>query len=297
MYMSTTPTSCITPGSDIILFWKAYEEFGEFSQWYRSVFVYGDKTFDTAEQCMMYMKAIIFGDGDMAIEILRSRGVHPAEHRDMGRRVAGFDEVKWMGMSMRVVVSTNFCKFTQNDELMKKLMDTDGKMIVEASPYDRIWGIGFDSMNALSNRSRWGNNKLGTCLMTVRDMIADTFSLMRGDMGMKIPVNTTTILMCYFCFSMTILRPKHEKADDSATTLMVTTCSSCMETKILAFGEMKGDMVERMIFYIHERTSKTGNIDLITSRYPKMIKHPDTIRFMDVANCIVTKIPSARTPT
>lgn len=297
MYMPTASASTTTSDRDIIFFWKAYEDFGEFSQWYKSVFTYDHKTFDTAEQYMMYMKAIIFGDDDMAIRILRSRGVHPAEHRDMGRRVAGFDEIKWMGISMRVVVNANYCKFTQNSELMKKLLDTNGKMIVEASPYDKIWGIGFDSMNALSNRSRWGNNKLGSCLMTVRDMIADIFSLMRSDMDMKIPVNTTTILMCYFCFSMTILKPRDVKEDDPTTIFMVTTCSCCVETKILAFGEMKDDMIERMIFYIREKTGRTSNIGLIMSRYPKMIKHPDMIRFMDVNGCSLVKIPSTGTAT
>ena len=151
-----------------VFFWKAGGEFGEFSQWFYSPFVYNGKTFRTAEQFMMYMKAVIFNDKAVANKILNTPRAHPAEHRKMGRSVRGFSNEKWNKESMAIVVMANILKFTQNEDLMRTLLSTTGAILVEASPMDPIWGIGFGAETAADNSAFWGENRLGQALMWTR---------------------------------------------------------------------------------------------------------------------------------
>lgn len=41
----------------------------------------------------------------------------------------------------------------------------------QASPEDRIWGVGFGAKNAEENRDKWGENLLGLAIMKVRDKL------------------------------------------------------------------------------------------------------------------------------
>lgn len=151
-----------------IFFWKATENYGELSQWYRSSFTHNGMTFETAEQYMMYEKAMTFGDEVVANRILSTPWAHPNEHRKLGRTVRNFDVDTWNRESMHVVVTCNILKFAQNEDLKNVLMGTQGKMLVETSPFDRTWGIGFSEANAVHNVNFWGQNKLGEALMWVR---------------------------------------------------------------------------------------------------------------------------------
>lgn len=163
----------MTSDSSYVFFYKVNEEYGAFSQWYRSCFTYCGKNFATAEQFMMYQKALLFHDMDMAELILNSPDVHPSQHKMMGRNIQGFDAEVWSRESLRLVAMGNFEKFTQNHAIVDLLLQTRGKTLVEASPYDRVWGIGFSKANATVNINRWGENKLGKALMMVRDAILE----------------------------------------------------------------------------------------------------------------------------
>ena len=70
-----------------------------------------------------------------------------------------------------VVERGNLLKFTQNEHLKKILLGTGERILVEASPTDRIWGIGFNSKDAPGNKDKWGENKLGKALMRVREQL------------------------------------------------------------------------------------------------------------------------------
>lgn len=70
-----------------------------------------------------------------------------------------------------MVERANLFKFSQNDRLKGILLGTGSREIVEASPNDKVWGIGFDSENALENKEMWGVNKLGKALMRVREQL------------------------------------------------------------------------------------------------------------------------------
>ena len=70
-----------------------------------------------------------------------------------------------------VVERGNLLKFTQNEKLKKILLETQYKTLVEASPNDRTWGIGFNVEQALGNEHEWGDNRLGKALMRVREQL------------------------------------------------------------------------------------------------------------------------------
>lgn len=82
-----------------------------------------------------------------------------------------FDQTKWDSLCDDIVERGNFLKFSQNHELRDILLGTGNKIIVEASPSDKIWGVGFDSEHAEGRESEWGANKLGVTLMKVRSTL------------------------------------------------------------------------------------------------------------------------------
>ena len=116
---------------------------------------------------MMYHKALLFNDSDVATQILAA--TTPIEVKALGRQVKNFDDEIWKENRYRIVKEGNILKFTQHSDLKEKLLATKGKMLVEASPRDRIWGIGYGAKNALANKERWGLNLLGLVLVEVRD--------------------------------------------------------------------------------------------------------------------------------
>lgn len=140
-----------------------------FSQWWESSFEVNGVTYKTAEHWMMAKKAELFEDAEMATRIIEAKS--PAEAKDLGRQVSNFNGDIWSQKCYEIVVEGNFHKFSQNEELKAFLIATKNSLLVEASPVDKIWGIGLagDSKNA-ENPLLWnGLNLLGFALMEVRD--------------------------------------------------------------------------------------------------------------------------------
>ncbi|KAI1906218.1 hypothetical protein LOZ61_006776, partial [Ophidiomyces ophidiicola] len=155
-----------------IFFFKTDEGYGHFSQWAKSTFTDESKNkFSTAEQYFMYHKARYFNDIETAEIILRSVNAHPGFHRKKGREIKEFNAAQWSEVCEDIAYRGNMLKFTQNEKLKALLLETDNMMLVEASPYDRIWGIGYSMDDASHNTSSWGKNLLGRTLMKVRDEI------------------------------------------------------------------------------------------------------------------------------
>ena len=127
-------------------------------------------TFPSAEHWMMVKKALLFKDAEKAREILEVPD-DMAAVKALGREVKDFDEATWVRAREEIVLEGNLHKFEQNEDLKAKLLATGTKRIVEASPRDRIWGIGFGAKNALKNRGRWGLNLLGTALEETRSTL------------------------------------------------------------------------------------------------------------------------------
>lgn len=150
-----------------------FTEASPFSQWYRCSFSVNEQTFMCAEQYMMHGKALLFGDAAIAEEILTAS--HPKQHKALGRRVANFDDVVWKREREAIVMAGSRAKFTQNPELKALLLATAGTTLVEASPYDRIWGIGLAATNPKAqDPATWrGQNLLGKILTRLRDELQE----------------------------------------------------------------------------------------------------------------------------
>lgn len=141
---------------------------GPLSQWYSKNFSIDGLTYNTAEQYMMAAKAYYFGDDAILQKILKSS--NPSEQKALGRQVANFDAEAWNAVSRGYVYKANMAKFS-DPELKAYLLSTGDKELVEASPYDRIWGIGLSEDNPdCYDKTKWrGTNWLGEVLMKVRN--------------------------------------------------------------------------------------------------------------------------------
>lgn len=119
----------------------------------------------------MASKARLFDDEETFNEIMNAKS--PNEYKKLGRKVKGFDANLWDEKKMDTVVAGNKAKFVQNPDLKEFLLSTVDAILVEASPYDKIWGIGMDKETALKcNIDNWnGENLLGFALMEVRDWL------------------------------------------------------------------------------------------------------------------------------
>lgn len=165
-------TNRIKKEDDFFFFWGGF-----FSQWYKTPI--GMKLtkdskiimFNCAEQAMMWGKAIFFEDEETANQILKTSS--PKEQKALGRKVKNFNQEKWDKFKYKLVLRINYLKFMQNPELKELLLLTDNKEIVEASPYDTIWGVGLaESDPLILDKTKWqGENLLGKALMEVRQTI------------------------------------------------------------------------------------------------------------------------------
>lgn len=148
-----------------ILFWG-----GEFSQWYKHDMYINDVKYNCCEQYMMAMKARLFNDDDALHRIMVS--TDPRDQKSLGRAVKNFDKEKWEHYCRQFVFHGNYAKF-EDPILRSLLMSTWNDTIVEASPYDTIWGIGMGEEDPrCCDPSQWlGTNWLGEALMQVRGAI------------------------------------------------------------------------------------------------------------------------------
>lgn len=151
----------------MILFWKRNQPYGEFSQWYPSPFIENNVMYKNAEQYMMAEKARLFNDYDTLALIMDCHD--PAQIKALGRRVKPFVPSVWNTHRYNIVLQGTRLKFTQNADLKTLLKSTTG-IIAEASPMDKIWGIGLGPNNAnAQNPANWrGANLLGRALMECR---------------------------------------------------------------------------------------------------------------------------------
>lgn len=184
--MSTTPLVGIRDKNDLItyiaegnrveyLFFWGHKKNNDatvgatcLSQWFEAGFDIDGIRYPTAEHYMMAEKARLFGDDDALQKILQA--THPGDAKKLGRTVKNYQEEMWRQYRFDIVVRGNRAKFSQNDRLKKFFISTEKKVLVEASPRDRIWGIGMGKSNPdVESPSKWkGLNLLGFALMEVR---------------------------------------------------------------------------------------------------------------------------------
>lgn len=155
--------------NNMILFWSVNGSYGYFSNWFRCNIT--DKNgikYTSTEQYFMYQKAILFNDLEVAEKILKES--NQAKIKALGREVKNFVSSVWDDNKYRIMVDANRYKFSQSPDLKDLLLATRDSELVEASPYDKIWGIGLSpsDIKALDKISWRGQNLLGKALMEVR---------------------------------------------------------------------------------------------------------------------------------
>ena len=126
----------------------------------------------------MACRALLFNDQDIFAQVISTTGTSSSTLKtikSLGRKVSNFDEEVWVAARYQIVVEGNLCKFraSGNKGLRERLLGTGERMIVEASPLDRIWGVGFGEKRALSVKQSWGLNLLGRALMDVRRILRE----------------------------------------------------------------------------------------------------------------------------
>lgn len=152
-----------------VFFWG-----GIFSQWAEGEFYvpFLNQRVNCAEQAMMLAKAKIFKDDETFDKI--SREILPRNQKQLGREVKNFDPVVWDKMKFSLVKNINYCKYTHPAHMQWKelLFLTHPYTLVEASPNDKIWGIGMDKQNPdLLKTEIWGQNLLGKAITAIRDQL------------------------------------------------------------------------------------------------------------------------------
>lgn len=157
------------------MFWR-----GPLSQWWASKFTVDGVEYNCAEQYMMAMKAKLFGDHATLEKIMNARGpwntqgefnAYPRDQKEFGRRVENFEFAKWDAVNMDIVFRANAARYQNDEQFWEMLRHTGDRLIVEASPYDTVWGIGLDVDHPDAfNKVAWrGENRLGRVLTSVRD--------------------------------------------------------------------------------------------------------------------------------
>lgn len=141
------------------------------SQWWEGAFEVDGIVYKTAEHWMMAEKARLFGDKEMRARIIACE--KPGEAKALGREVRGFDQAIWGAERFAIVRDGNYYKFSQDEALKAFLINTNQRILAEASPIDAIWGIGMAKYHpSVTDPYRWrGLNLLGFALMEVRDAL------------------------------------------------------------------------------------------------------------------------------
>ncbi|XP_078316624.1 uncharacterized protein LOC111118880 isoform X2 [Crassostrea virginica] len=144
-----------------------------FSNFHSAAFEVQGIWYCCSEQFMMHQKAVLFDDKNHAHLIMRA--TDPREMKKLGRKVEKFNPYVWGKESEEIVKVGIKAKFEQNEKLKKALIATFPRILVEAAPRDRLWGIGMGSSNKNAYcRLTWkGQNKLGYLLTKIRNEIME----------------------------------------------------------------------------------------------------------------------------
>jgi ribA/ribD-fused uncharacterized protein len=149
-----------------VFFWN-----GIYSQWHKAPMTIDKIEYNSCEQYMMHQKALLFGDEDIAEQIMQE--TNPREQKKFGRMIRNFDKTIWDKNCLAIVYEGNLAKFRQNAGLREEMLNTGDRIFVEASPLDNIWGIGLDeNAEGIDDPSYWlGLNLLGQALTLVKNQI------------------------------------------------------------------------------------------------------------------------------
>lgn len=167
-YNGDYPETNITTvnGKDYVFFWG-----GPFSNWLIHPFTHNGVEYTCSEQYMMEQKALTFGDFESAKQIMASRS--PASQKAIGRQIKNFDYMRWQAVCQSIMVPALVSKFTSTPRLKETILGTGDACLVEASPYDAVWGVALSADDPrILDETQWrGMNLLGIVLMAARTII------------------------------------------------------------------------------------------------------------------------------
>lgn len=125
---------------------------------------------------MMFQKASLFKDVRIKQKIIQEH--NPKNIKKLGREVKNFNNETWNKYKEFIIYQGNLLKFSANEDLKEKLLNTGNKVLIETSPFDSVYGVGLDYYGRDLNKQQFdvlnvddwkGSNLLGFALMQVRD--------------------------------------------------------------------------------------------------------------------------------
>lgn len=155
----------------MIYFWGTEPPYGILSNFAYTPFIYKNYRLKWSEQSLMLEKCLMFdpSNHELLNQILNANS--PKDVKKFGRMVRNFDEKKWERSRYDIMRDALIAKFEQNEYAKNILLNTGNQLIAEASPYDKIWGIGINARQASAGQQWDGRNLLGTALMEVRSIL------------------------------------------------------------------------------------------------------------------------------
>ena len=164
---------------EIVFFFSgnpALNDHKEFSNMHEAPMQIGGITFPTVEHYYQWSKAKQFGDEEIATKILKTPSAKSV--KALGQKVKPYDDEAWKSKRQSVMLTALDAKFMQHPDLLKKLIDTGDKLIAEANPRDKYWGIGTSAETSKAkDPARWpGENMMGKLLDDIRTRLNPTMT-------------------------------------------------------------------------------------------------------------------------
>jgi len=157
--------------SKVHFFWGSKSIFSNFYKCENGVILDGI-VYPTSEHAFHAMKAKLFDDIETMDKIINCKT--PTQAKIFGRKVKNFTQQEWDDVKLKIMKDILIGKFESNPDLLEAfLMFDEDVVFVEASPHDKIWGIGYDSKTAVRvDQNEWGENNLGKILTELRKELA-----------------------------------------------------------------------------------------------------------------------------
>lgn len=157
-----------------IYFYGTKGDYGFLSNFYKTNFecFINDNIihFSCSEQYFMYYKCLTFESSNEELLNMILKETNPVKIKALGRKVQNFDDKIWDKKKYSIILNALYYKFSQNSLLKEKLLNTNNKILYEAAPRDKIWGIGFSAEKAINTDiNKYGSNLLGIALMEIRN--------------------------------------------------------------------------------------------------------------------------------
>jgi ribA/ribD-fused uncharacterized protein len=130
-------------------------------------------TFPTVEHYFQWSKARQFGDAEAQAKILKTPSAKSV--KSYGKKVKPFDETVWAGMAENVMRVAVKAKFMQHPDLLVKLRATGTRLLADADPRSKFWGIGTSAdTSKAKDPNKWpGKNVMGKILADIRSELKE----------------------------------------------------------------------------------------------------------------------------